>query len=197
MKLYVIRHGEKETTSTVNPALGHTDPPLTSHGWAQAEVLVDYFAGERVDRIYASEYLRVQQTAEPLANERRLPINIDKRLNEIDNGLIETMPDEEIERTYPEFWNDFFGHRKDCRFPGGENGEEVMRRQNELLRELQQLEGTYVLFSHEGYIRILMCNILGMPVYHRYKFKYDYCGITELILEQGEWKIKRFNQVLI
>lgn len=196
MKLFFVRHGEKETTSIVNPDIGHTDPPLTRSGLTHAEGLVEYFAGERIDHIYASAYLRVQQTAQPLATDRQLPVTIDARLNEIDNGLIETMPDDEIERTYPEFWKDFFEHEKDCRFPGGETGEEVARRQNDLLGELRRRDETAVLFCHEGYIRILMCNLLGMPVYHRYKFKYDYCGITEVILENGEWKIKRFNQII-
>ncbi len=195
MKLYFIRHGEKETTSVINPIIGHTDPSLTDVGFKQANALVEYFKYEKVDHIYASEYLRVQQTAEPLSRDKKISIKIDKRLNEIDNGLIETMSDEEIEKEYPEFWRDFFEHKHDCRFPGGETGEEVKERQNDLLKEIKEKDGTYVLFCHEGYIRILMCNLLGMPVYHRYKFKYDYCGITEVIYENEEWKIKRFNQI--
>jgi broad specificity phosphatase PhoE len=194
MRLYFIRHGEKEAGAEINPIIGHTDPPLTRHGVEQAEALPRFFEGESVDYVYASEYLRVRQTAEPLARDRNLTIAIDRRLNEIDNGIIETMPDAEIERQFPEFWRDFFEHRRDCRFPGGETGEEVRARQNDLLREISGKEGTHVLFCHEGYIRILMCNLLGMPVYHRYKFKYDYCGITEVALENAEWKIRRFNQ---
>jgi broad specificity phosphatase PhoE len=194
MRLYFIRHGEKETTSLINPIIGHTDPPLTEQGIAQAEALLRYFEREHVDSVYASEYLRVRQTAEPLARERNIPILIDRRLNEIDNGIIETMPDAEIETQFPEFWRDFFEHRRDCRFPGGETGEEVRARQNEFLREIRDREGTHAMFCHDGYIRILICNLLGMPVYHRYKFKCDYCGITEVALENDEWKIQRFNQ---
>ncbi len=195
MKLYFIRHGEKETTSLINPLIGHTDPPLTRNGVAQANALLRYFEREKVDYLYSSEYLRVKQTAEPLSKERNIPIAIDDRLNEIDNGIIETMSDAEIERQFPEFWRDFFEHRHDCRFPGGETGEEVRARQNDLLNEIRGKDGTHVLFCHEGYIRILMCNLLGIPVYHRYKFKYDYCGITEVALENAVWKIRRFNQI--
>jgi len=195
MKLYFIRHGEKETTSIINPIIGHTDPSLTEVGFKQASSLLEYFKDEKVDHIYASEYLRVQQTAEPLSRDKKISIKVDKRLNEIDNGLIETMSDEEIEKKYPEFWRDFFEHKHDCRFPGGETGGEVKERQNDLLKEIKEKDGTYILFCHEGYIRILMCNLLGMPVYHKYRFKYDYCGITEVVYENEEWKIKRFNQI--
>lgn len=196
MKLYFIRHGEKESTLTINPLIGHTDPSLTDLGFRQAEALVAYFKHEKVDYIYTSEYLRVQQTAEPLSRDKGIIVKIDKRLNEIDNGIIETMSDKDIEEQYPEFWKDFFEHKHDCRFPGGETGEEVRKRQNDLFEEIKEQDGTYVLFCHEGYIRILLCNLLGMPVYHRYKFKYDYCGITEVIFENEEWKIKRFNQLV-
>ena len=195
MKLYFIRHGEKENTLTINPLICHTDPALTENGFKQAIALVEYFKGEKIDYIYASEYLRVKQTAEPLAKEKGIIVKIDRRLNEIDNGIIETRSDKDIEERYPEFWKDFFEHKHDCRFPGGETGEEVQKRQMYLLEEIKEKDGTYVLFCHEGYIRILMCTLLKMPVYHRYKFKYDYCGITEVILEQEEWKVKRFNQI--
>ena len=60
MKLYFIRHGEKETTSEINPVIGHTDPSLTDVGFKQANALIEYFKDEQVDYIYASEYLRVQ-----------------------------------------------------------------------------------------------------------------------------------------
>jgi broad specificity phosphatase PhoE len=195
MKLYFIRHGEKETTADINPVIGHTDPPLTKIGFEQAISLVEYFKDVKVDFVYASEYLRVQQTAEPLSKAKSIPVKVDRRLNEIDNGLIETMTEEDIRKSYPAFWNDFFEHKHDCRFPGGETGEEVKERQNAFLEEIRKIDGTYLLFCHDGFIRILMCNLLGMPVYHRYRFKCDYCGITEVLLENGEWKINRFNNV--
>jgi len=59
---------------------------------------------KKVDYIYASEYLRVKQTAKPLARDKGIAVKIDKRLNEIDNGIVETMSDKDIEEQYPEFW---------------------------------------------------------------------------------------------
>jgi broad specificity phosphatase PhoE len=195
MVFYFIRHGEKETTSVVNSKIHHTDPSLTKRGFEQAQSLVKYFAGIHIDEIYSSEYLRVQQTAKPLAQNRDKPIIVDKRLNEIDNGIIETMADDEIERQFPEFWKDFWDHKKDCRFPGGETGEEVKERQNGIMNEQMREDKTIVFFTHDGFIRILICNILGMPVYHRYKFKCDYCGITELTHEKEGWKIQMINHI--
>jgi hypothetical protein len=38
-----------------------------------------------------------------------------------------------------------------------------------------------------------------MPVYHRWKFKVDFCGITEMrySAQDGEWKLLRFNQTRV
>jgi Fructose-2,6-bisphosphatase len=74
MKLYFIRHGDKESTSAINKIIGHTDPSLTRQGFEQAETLVEYFKNEKVDYIYASEYLRVKQTAKPLARDKGIAV---------------------------------------------------------------------------------------------------------------------------
>jgi len=47
MKLYFIRHGDKESTSAINKIIGHTDPSLTRQGFEQAETLVEYFKNEK------------------------------------------------------------------------------------------------------------------------------------------------------
>lgn len=89
------------------------------------------------------------------------------------------MSDEEIQSKYPEFWNDFFSFSKDVRFPDGETGEEVKARQKSLLDDLVQRDEDVLLVSHEGYIRLLMCNLLDIPVFKRNLFKVDMCGIME------------------
>lgn len=195
MTIYVIRHGEKLQTMEINPALGHTDPALSPRGEEQAESLLRFFEGRDVRRIIASGYLRARQTAAPLSASRGLPVETDARLNEIDNGIVETMPDLEVAERYPDFWKDFTSHEKDCRFPGGETGEEAKMRQDSLLEELKRGGGNAALFTHEGYARLLMCNLLSLPVYHRHKFKYDFCGITEITLTGYGWRIIRFNHV--
>lgn len=143
--------------------------------------IAEFFNNINISYVYASEYLRVQQTAAPLARTKNLNIIIDKRLNEINTGFIETLSDEEIRNQFPGFLKDFNKHNKDCGFPGGETGSEVIDRQKSILKDFSELNGNIVAFCHDGFIRILASYILGMPVYHRYKFKCDFGGITEVI----------------
>lgn len=108
------------------------------------------------------------------------------------------MTDEEIKDRYPEFWNDFFSYSKDVRFPEGENSEEVKARQKNLLDELIQNNEDVLLISHEGYIRLLICHLFGIPLFKRNQFYLDMCGITELDYNKdtSTWKLMRFNYTL-
>lgn len=130
MKIFIVRHGDKEKGDCYNTSLRHQDPPLSDIGVIKAKNLVGYFQNKQIKRIIVSEYLRAEQTALYVAEAKRLEIEKDSRLNEIDNGIIELMSDEEIKEKYPQFWSDFFS--KDVRFPGGETGEEVKARQKDL-----------------------------------------------------------------
>ena len=197
MKVYLVRHGEKEKGSFYNEKIRHQDQPLSRRGMLQAEGLTDYFRDLNIEEIRVSEYVRTRQTAGPLARSMGLNMTEDPRLNEIDSGIIESLTENEIKVRYPDFWRDYWAGDGDYRFPGGETGEEVRCRQESLLRELIEGNRDTVLITHEGYIRLFMCTILGLPVYRRHVFGCDPCGISEVNydIETKEWRIIRFNQV--
>jgi 8-oxo-dGTP diphosphatase len=56
--------------------------PLDKSGRRQAEALADALQPQPIDRILSSPYLRCVQTVEPLANQRRLPVEQTKALQE-------------------------------------------------------------------------------------------------------------------
>lgn len=199
MKAYIIRHAEKVFGGHYNPRLRHQDEPLTPRGQEQAEKLVAYFAGKPVARIYVSEYVRTMQTAAYLGRQLAIEPVIDERLNEIDNGLIEGLDDAEIEKRYPEVWRAFRERTSDFRFPGGETGEEARNRVASLLTEKRLEGGDVILICHEGLIRLLACYILGLPVYDRWNFHVDFCGIMEIAGQDApdRWKLIRFNQICL
>jgi len=195
MKVYFVRHGDKRIDTVINPKINHTDPGLSEIGERQAQDLKEYFKDIDLKSIYVSEYKRNHQTALPLSSFKGLRLIEDKRLNEIDTGFVELMSEEEVKDKYYDFWIDFNEKKKDCRFPGGETGEEVKTRQEDLLHDLVEKNENCLLVSHDGFIRILMCNILGMPVYKRHLFKTSFCGISEFGFDQNrkEWNVLRYN----
>ncbi len=195
---YIIRHAVKERGDFFNPYLRHQDEPISAQGQRDAPKLCTYFARKAIAAIYVSEYQRTQQTSEPLARQLNLTPVIDARLNEIDNGRLDGMTDEQIQQVYPDVWQAFLSRSADFRFPEGETGEEAQRRIVEFLEEKRRQHDSegVAMVSHEGLIRLLMCTILGLPVYKRWNFHVDFCGIMEMTYqpEYAAWKLIRFNQ---
>ncbi len=108
------------------------------------------------------------------------------------------MTDQEVQQKFPDVWKAVMDRSYDFRFPEGETGEEAQRRITAFLEEKRRQHSgeNIILVAHDGLIRLLMCTILQLPVYHRWKFRADFCGITE-ISPQGDsdtWKVIRFNQ---
>ena len=199
MKLYALRHAQKQGGDYYSASLRHQDCPLTPAGEEAALRLADWFAPIHIDRILASGYLRAERTARHIAASKGLPLERDPRLNEIDDGTIEGLSHAEIQAKYPEFWADFSSRSKDVRFPGGETGEEVMERQQSLLSELIAADQDVLLVAHEVYIRLLVCNLTGLPPYKRHLFRVDFCGLTEAEYSRdtGLWRIIRVNQTTV
>ena len=80
MAIYVVRHakagdrGEWEGDDRLRP--------LTKSGDRQAEALAAWLKKEPIDAVLSSGYLRCVQTLEPLAAQRKLPIEPRKDLEE-------------------------------------------------------------------------------------------------------------------
>ena len=122
----------------------------------------------------------------------------DPRLNEIDNGFIDEMNEQEFEKAYPEIWKQYSARTADFRFPGGETGQEVRSRISEFLEEKLKLHGkdNSLLVSHDGLIRVCMTYMLDLPVYKRGDFKIDLCGMTQVDYQYdvNRWRLSAFNR---
>jgi broad specificity phosphatase PhoE len=180
--------------------LRHQDQPISPKGRLQAQKLVSYFSDQSIAEIYVSAYQRTGQTIEYVAQAQQLTPIVDERLNEIDNGSIDGLADEEIRQRYPEAWKGYTERSADFRFPEGETGTEAQKRIVDFLEEKRQQyrSGDVILVSHDGLIRLLMCHIVGIPVYKRWNFQVDTCGIMEINYQPDfeAWKLIRFNQIM-
>ena len=197
MKWYIIRHAEKEQGDFYNPVLCHQDQPISEKGRAEAENLYSYFTDKPIAKIYISEYVRTEQTIKYVAQKFKLSPIVDSRLNEIDNGIVEGLNEQEIKQKFPDVWNAFRERNRDFQFPEGERGEDAHRRIKSYFEEMQPNKEDIILVSHDGLIRLLMCYILGIAVYQRWDFQVDTCGIMEIEYQPvfERWKLLRFNHI--
>ena len=199
MKWYILRHAEKEKGDYYNPLLRHQDEPISLQGQTEARQLWAYFSNRSVARIYVSQYLRTGQTIEYVANKIGLSPITDERLNELDIGALEGLTDKQVQQKYPEIWNAFREKDHDFQFPGGESGDAARRRIESFIKEKQECKEDILVVSHEGLIRLFLCHILRLPVYRRWDFRVDFCGIMEIEdqADDENWKLIRFNQIVI
>lgn len=71
--IYLARHAEKELGAS--GAMANSNPPLTPDGLQRAKILADSLTGDRLSGVFATPFLRTQQTAAPTARIMALPIS--------------------------------------------------------------------------------------------------------------------------
>ncbi len=81
----LIRHGETDW-NVEGRYQGQADPPLNTHGVAQAHQLAAELAAVGLECLYSSPLRRAWQTAQALANSLGLPLYSEPRLMEIHLG---------------------------------------------------------------------------------------------------------------
>lgn len=101
--LGLVRHGITDW-NIEKRAQGHTDIPLNEEGRKQAEALAKRLSRESWDLIYSSDLGRARETAQAIANLKRIPVSIDPLLREVNLGQIEGMTYEEIVAKWGEDW---------------------------------------------------------------------------------------------
>jgi len=201
MTWYILRHAEKEQGDFYNLQLCHQDQPLSATGRQSAQKLIPLFAGKPIVAIYVSAYQRTWQTIAEVAKRLQWTPVVDGRLNEIDNGQVDEMTEEEFQQTYPKIWQAYVARTADFRFPDGETGTEVEARVKTFITEKRNQHGgdDILLVSHDGWIRQMMGCVLGLPVYRRGDFRVNLCGLTEISYQEDceRWKLIRFNQTCV
>lgn len=170
MKLYVLRHG-KTSWNALRKVQGAADIPLAEEGITLAEKVGENLKDVPFDLCFTSPLLRARQTAMLVLGRRaeQIPVISDKRIQEIDFGVLEgtRFKDEEgnvISREMEVFFKD------PQNFPRPENGEnisDILKRTREFWEEkindpsLQ--DKTILIASHGCAVRALLQNIYQDP----------------------------------
>lgn len=194
MRLFLVRHGR--TPSNVDRLLDTAFPgaDLDAVGRAQAAALPGRLAGVELDALYASDLVRTQQTAAPLASERGLAPTILPGLREIAAGDQEMWPR----------WDAYVGVLTDwargdlgSARPGGESGVEFFARFDDAVAEIAASGArSAALVSHGAALRMWVGGRVGgiepAEVAHRT------LGNTAIIAIEGDpaagWRLVSWDE---
>lgn len=170
IELWLIRHGQTDW-NVEGRFQGSEDVPLNYTGREQARKLAKKLDGNSFSAIFSSDLLRAKETAEIIATKLDLPLFIDKRLQEINQGDWEGVLFTEIKEKYPEE----IIHRKEdpvfFRPPGGESVEEVSKRITSIVNEISRTfeDEKILIVSHGLALSILICLTKNIPLADAYK----------------------------
>ncbi|WP_406813673.1 histidine phosphatase family protein [Mycobacterium sp. M23085] len=159
-----------------------SDPDLSEQGLAQIERLPKALARFPIARVVSSPQRRAIQTAEPVAADRGLAVEIDDRFAEYDRDLPVYIPVEQIRAEMPEEWARLAqGH-----LPSAVDEDAFRARVRAAVDDLVAAgdpDDTVAVFSHGGVINVLLHEILGTA--RLLSFPVDYASVTRLLFSRS------------
>jgi 2,3-bisphosphoglycerate-dependent phosphoglycerate mutase len=188
-RILLIRHGQSQGNAERRFG-GHSPTPLSELGFAQAEATGRALAREGVTAIYSSDLLRAVQTAEPLARETGLEINLSDAFRERSVGRLEGLTFEEAARHFPEEYAALLRRDFEHVLSGGESYRQLLDRAARHLDAAAERHrgGAVAVFSHTGTICILILHLMGAldaPDLRPVWVSSANCGVTRIEIQHG------------
>jgi broad specificity phosphatase PhoE len=197
IRLILARHGES-IWHAENRYAGKSDIALTQRGLDQAVELAQWAKAENLSSVWSSSLMRARLTAQPVADLLQVPLQIDDGLNELDFGRGEGLTDKEMRERFPLERKAFLQNPVNHYLPGGEDPSLATKRGIDALtriRERSEQNARVLLVAHSTLIRLMLCDLLGIPLSHyRSRFpRLDNGTIAELMLSDEGASLLSFN----
>ncbi|UCH45037.1 MAG: histidine phosphatase family protein [Nitrospiraceae bacterium] len=195
--IYLIRHGETEDAEEKRYK-GHIDVPLSANGIKQIQRLSEYivhYCSSRsnslnssnrlnslngLNAVYSSGLSRALKSAEIIAEPFKLKPVVIENLKERSFGVWEGMTFSEIEEKYPDAFRAWADNPLEYSPIEGENTLDVRDRAlkawNEIIRN--HMDEAIAIVSHGGIIRVILCEMLGVPLENIFKIEQDFGALN-------------------
>lgn len=193
MNIILVRHGET-VANTKNHYYGVTESLLTENGNTQAKK-----AGKLLkhinfnpDIIYSSERIRAKETLKLMGFDLENAI-IDSRLNEKNMGIIEDMSYEEIDKKYPNLFNDWNKDFVNYTLEDGESWMDVYYRIKSILEEVKEkyaeTDKTILMVCHGGIMTMAFTYIIGENFDAMYSAFFTNCSMLKCNIVNNKYVI--------
>ncbi|WP_420111525.1 histidine phosphatase family protein [Pseudactinotalea sp.] len=195
-EILLARHGRTAWHSG-NRYTGASDLDIDSEGETQAARLGRWAGGQGLSALAATSLRRTQSTAAAVAEVTGLRVDLLPELREIDFGIAEGRTMTELRGTHPAEAAAFERDPVSDHWPGGDD---PRARTTTALAALgdwaASLTGRGMLVCHSTMIRLLVCEVLGVPLseYRRRLPRLDPVAVTALHRSgTGTWALLRYN----
>lgn len=136
MKLIFVRHG-RTYFNEIRLTQGWCDSPLSKTGQKQVQDMRRQLLDIPITRAYSSNLGRAVETTEILLEDREVELVYDKRLKEINFGIMEGVSSEIVDRLHIESPDWLHNMQIDYRPYEGEEIHDVIKRHYDFLKDIQ------------------------------------------------------------
>lgn len=174
--LLLARHGETDWNA-LQLIQGQQDRPLSFKGFMQRKNLFFHLQSLPLVKIYTSALQRTIQTAQPLSDEKKIPLTIFPDLNEVKLGVFEGEHKIDFSDDYSaKLYKNFLRDEINVTLPGGgENLKTVHARiqkpLQEILRSVAQ-KGHVIVVAHRNINKMLIKSLLGLDYESGYRVEH-------------------------
>ena len=177
--LCMVRHGETEWNAA-RRVQGQLDVPLSEVGRDQARCVSEALPEGRFSALYASDLLRVRQTAEPAAARLGLTPRLDPRLRERHYGSFQSLTFAEVKASRPEDYARYEARDPEFDFGNGESLRDFSARALGCLSAIAERHaGEEVLvFTHGGVLEMAYRRATGMDLSAPRDFTTPNCALN-------------------
>ena len=194
-RVCLIRHGETDWNAE-GRLQGTQDIPLNAAGLRQARAAARALCGQRFDAIYSSDLARARVTAEIIAAELGLPVQLNTALRERHFGPLQALTHAEAAVQHSELHQRIRARETALRPAGGESLEDLLSRVQTVLETLatQHAGQTLLIVSHGGVLDIAYRVATGRPLGSPRDFTLNNASINWLAHSAQGWQMLGWAQ---
>ena len=186
-RIYFVRHGEGQDNVARKFSSTWMDHSLTERGKLQALQTGQYLAGKPIEGIFCSPMKRAHETAQIIAGQMGMDLNVMDELRELNVGDLEGKDfTDENWAIYHNVTNQWYAGNPRARFPNGEDYRNVWERtRRAYLKILKNHDNNhFVIVGHGGvFAATLKECVSGLDIHWLQNAVYYNCAITELEME--------------
>jgi len=194
--LCLVRHGETVWNAD-GRIQGQLDTELSDNGRAQALAVADVLGDLRFDAVYASDLVRVRDTAAPTCARLNVQPVLDSSLRERHYGIFQTSTYPEAKVRWPEEYARFAARDPEFGFVTGEKLIDFYRRAVDCVAGIarRHVGRNILVFTHGGVLEMVYRRAHDLPLTSPRDFQLPNASLNWLETQGDRWAVRAWADV--
>jgi broad specificity phosphatase PhoE len=193
-KVYVVRHGQ--TAWNLEEVFrGRMDIPLDETGKKEVHLAGEALKDETIHAVYSSPLSRSMETSENIAKFQNIPVTPLEAIIDISYGEWEGVQLAEVQKKYPELYDQWLKRPHTITFPGGESLEGVRTRVMDAIDHLveKHQNENIALVAHRVPNKVICCSLIGIDNSNFWRIQQDTASTNLFVYKSGQWIVSYLN----